>query len=309
MDLDRTLIHIAAFGGVFSRRRVEILRRRTKSFADYVGVFAVEGAEVLGQVFVVRIPYAFPDGPDRISGIAAVATRADRGRSGIARSLLEEVHRREREAGLRHSALWTNRSWGAHRLYEKLGYQDVYSSPWVIHSPIGPAPRKARRPGCRPGRRADLAEIDRFHNREAADRLGYYRRPSGFSSVEVRLGAMDPARNLIVARQGGELVGYAHFERGPFRVVCGEIVADSATVGRDLVGEVERAAVRLPCAFQHTFVTDAPGIFRGAGYASIPMGWYGMMGNALGRKWTRRQAVDRFGTEDPRFICLGGDRF
>ena len=149
MDPDRALIHLSAFGGVYPSRAVGLRRRRLKILPDYVGVFAVEAGRILGQVFVDRLPYAFRDGPGTISGIAAVGTRPDKGRAGIARLLLTEVHRREREAGIDFAALWTNRSWGAHSLYERLGYRDVYSSPWALHGPVGRRGARGRPKGIR----------------------------------------------------------------------------------------------------------------------------------------------------------------
>lgn len=309
MDLDRALIHLSAFGGVFSSRAVSLVRSRLKALADYVGVFAVENGRVLGQIFVQRIPYAFRDGPGRISGIAVVGTRPDRGRHGIARRLLTEVHQREREAGLEFAALWTNRSWGAHTLYERLGYRDVYSSPWVVHGPAGPRRRRARAPGVRPGRRTDLEEIDRLHDRECERRLGFYRRPRGFSATDVLLGSIDPGKNLIVARQGPKLVGYAHIDPSSSRVLCGELVGESSAVRRLLVSEVIRSAGKRHFVFQHTLLGDAPALFRGHGYLSVPTSWYVLMGADLRHDWTRSEAVGRFATDDPRFVCLAGDRF
>ncbi|MFZ1022518.1 MAG: GNAT family N-acetyltransferase [Thermoplasmata archaeon] len=309
METDRTLLHLAAFGGVFPRRAIELWRRRAKTAADYVGLFAAEGDALLGQVFVLRIPYVFREQTDVITGIGAVATRPDQGRSGIARSLLIEVHRREREAGIRFSALWTNRTWGAHALYEKLGYRDVYSSPWVVHAgetSRGSAPRSRELRRARP---ADLAGIDRLHDRVATGRLGFCRRPAGFSRTAVLSGWIDPAKNLIVAGANRELLGYAHLDRSPQRVVCGELVASSTAVQRSLVGEVQRTARGLPFAFQHTVVTDAPELFHDSGYSKAPRSWYGLMGNALGREWAPQDAIRQFATDDRRFLCLAGDRF
>ena len=145
---DRSLVQAAAFGGAFDRRRVEIWRRRTKVLADYVGIFAVDRGTVVGHAFVERIPYAFPGGTETITGIASVATRSDRARAGVARLVLEEIHRREREAGIRHAALWTNQSWGAHRLYEKLGYRDIHVPVLAVRASPGPARRPGRTRGA-----------------------------------------------------------------------------------------------------------------------------------------------------------------
>jgi GNAT superfamily N-acetyltransferase len=309
MDLDRALIHLSAFGGVYPSRTVDLERARLKALADYAGLFAVEGGRVLAQVFVQRIPYAFHDGPGTISGIAAVGTRPDRARAGIARRLLTEVHRREREAGIEFAALWTNRSWGAHGLYERLGYRDVYSSPWVAHGPAGRQWRGARAKGVRPGRRTDLSAIDDFHDRQCEGRLGFYRRPNGFSRVMYRLGHLDPGRNLLVARRGPRMLGYAHIDQNRWRVTCGELVGSSAAARRSLVHEVGRAAGGRHFVFQHTLLSESPEIFRGPGYRSVPTGWYAMMGLDLSRPWTTSEAIHQFATNDPKFVCLAGDRF
>jgi hypothetical protein len=47
-------------------------------------------------------------------------------RRGIANRLIDEVHKRMREAGLRFSTLGTARHRGAYTLYKRLGYEDVF---------------------------------------------------------------------------------------------------------------------------------------------------------------------------------------
>jgi len=305
-DRTRALVNMAAFGSVYSRERVDTYRRRLKCFADYVGVFAVEGDEVLGQVFVMRLPYEFPDGAGLLSAIASVGTRPDVGRTGVAETLLREAHRREREAGLRFAALWTNRSWGAHHLYEKVGYRDVYASPWVVR--LSPPPKAPKRP-ARFAKLSDLPSIERLHRRLARERLGYRERPPGWLRVDVQLGYVDPATDLLVRYERDELEGYAHLDRSSRRILCGELLATSPRVKRELIAAVGRAANSLPWAFQHTPVSDDPAMFRGPAFVYGPVGWYVMMGCELAREWTGREAEARFGTLDPRFLCLAGDRF
>jgi GNAT superfamily N-acetyltransferase len=309
MDLDRTLIHLAAFFGTFPRRSVELWRRRSKAYSDYVAVFAEEKGRVLGQVFVLRIPYTFPGGTEIIGGIAAVGTRPDRGRSGVARAVLSEVHRRERESGIRYTALWTNRSWGAHGLYEKLGYRDVYSSPWVVHGGIPTRRKGARSFLLRAARREDLLDIERFHAQQTEGRLGFSPRAVGFLRTAAAAGELDPVKELIVARRAGRLVGYVHLEQNAFRTFSGELVATTRAIRRELISAVGHAAKGLPFAFQHTPVTDDPDLFAGGGFATSPRGWYGLMGHDLQGAWSPREALRQFATEDPRFSCMSGDRF
>ncbi len=297
LETDRNLIHLASFGGAFPRRAIDLYRRRGKSFADYVAVFAVERGRLLGQTYVLRIPYTFSDGTELVSGIAGVGTRPDRGRSGVARAILTEVHRREREAGIRYSTLWTNRSWGAHNLYEELGYRDVYAFPWVAHGPTSGASRRPS--GVRPARKSDLGDIERLHARRARGRRGFLREANGYLSVAMAARGLDPAKEFIVRRAGRRLEGYALVDANPYRTICGELVATSPAARRALIAEVQRRAKRTAFAFQHATVRDAPELFRDRGYTAVRTGWYGLTANALDRTWTRPVAVDRSGPTTP----------
>ncbi len=309
LEADRSLVHLAAFGGVFGPEKIRTVRAGVNNFAEYVGVFAVDRGRLIGQIFVLRIPYAFPDGPETVGGIAAVGTSAERGRQGVARALLEEVHARERAEGIHHTALWTNRSWGAHALYEKLGYRDVYFPPTALRVHSAPRRRGPRPRGMRRGRRADLPDVDRLHAEVGQDRLGFYRRPKGMSETEARLGNLKPREHLLVYRSGGKLRGYAHVDRTPYRAVCGELVGASERVRRELVREVERATERVPLVFLNTVVTDEKGALASPRFAHSSTSWYGLMGCRPGKGWTEAEAVRTFGCRDPRFLCLAGDRF
>lgn len=309
MEGDRTLLHLAAFGGTFPRRSIALWRNRSEMLADYVGLFAVERDHLVGQLYVQRLPYRFREGTETISGLAGVATRPDRGRTRIARALLVEAQARERANGASFITLWTNRSWGAHRLYETLGFRDVYSSPWAVHDGVVPRPRKSGRIGVRPARITDLSEIEDLHARLATGRLGFCRGPRGHLRTATQAGEIDPGKELLVARGAGELLGYAHLETNRYRTICGELVATSSAARRALVEGVGRAGKGAPFAFQHTPVTDFPLLFGPPAYATSTRAWWGFMGKALGREWAAGEAVRKFATDDPRFLCLGGDRF
>ncbi len=309
MDVDRLVVHLAALGGATDRRSVGVWRRRSDLYADYVGVFAVEGGKLLGQTLVRRLPYTFPGGTEIIGAIASVGIRPDLARSGIAQGILGEVHRREREAGVRFAALWTNRSWGAHNLYQKLGYRDVYALPWAIHAARRAPARRLPPRGVRAARRSDLPDLERLHDRQAVGRLGFCRRPKRLLQTAAATHEIDPAKELVVARAGGRAIGYANIQSNPFRTLCGELVAISGDVQGTLLAEVERRAKGAPVALQHTLVGDADELLRDRGYAVLPAGWYGLLAKSLDRTWTSREAIASFATQDRRFLCQVGDRF
>jgi len=307
-DSGRALVYLAAFGGFADRANIDAWRHRTSAFAEYTGLFALDRGSVVGQTFVRRIAYTFPHGTETVSGIAAVSTRLDHARAGVARRLLEEVHRREREAGIRYSTLWTNRSWGAHRLYEKLGYRDIYNPSWAVR--VVTSGRPGRRPGgVRPGRRSDLSEMDRLHREYAKGRWGFVERPRRFLSVAAATGDFRPEEESIVVRGRDGLSGYAHLTATHSRIISGELVAMSSSARRSLVSALEGRVRSGVVAFRDGVVDDLGSLLAGRGYEVAPAGWFGLMATSLDRKRSRAQLSREFGTTDPRFLCLGGDRF
>src|SRR5208282_316560 len=272
------------------------------------GIFAVDAGTVVGQTFVLRIPYTFPHGTETVSGIAGVATRLDHARTGVARRILEEVHRREREAGIGFSTLWTNRSWGAHRLYEKLGYRDVYAPPWAVRVP--PA-RSSSPPGrnVRPGRRSDLEAIEELHRRYTEGRWGFTQRPPNFARVAVAAGDLRPREEILVAHTDGRLSGYAVIDMNQYRTICGELVATSEPVRARLATSIEARARKKPVSFRDGIVGDMNTWLCRRGYSIATAGWFGLMAMAYGRERSRAQLEREFGTRDPRFVCHDGDHF
>jgi GNAT superfamily N-acetyltransferase len=306
-DPGRALVSLAAFGEFRDRRAVELSRRPASWLAEYVGVFAVDQGAVVGQMFVERVPYTFPHGTETVSGIAGVTTRLDHARGGIARQLLEEVHRRERAAGIRHSILWTNRSWGAHRLYEKIGYRDVYAPPLAVR--ILPLPRhRSGGARVRTARRSDFRAIEGLHARSGEGRWGFAQRPARFARREAATGGFR-AEDVLIALDRGEPSGYAVVgdRRGQAR--CGELVASSSSARNRLCASVEARASAGSFTFWDGVVNDMGPELRRRGYVVSAAGWFGLMASELGRERSRAELVREFGTSDPRFRCFSGDRF
>jgi GNAT superfamily N-acetyltransferase len=306
-DPGRALVSLAAFGEARHRRTVDLWRRRSTRLADYAGVFAVDRGVVVAQAFVERFPYTFPHGSETVSGIAGVTTRLDYARTGIARRVLQEVHRREREAGIRFATLWTNRSWSAHRLYEELGYRDVYTPPLAVRI-LPPGRHRSGGRKVRAARRSDLREIERLHARSGAGRWGFAQRVDGFARRAAADGELR-MEDALVAPGRGHPSGYAVFQSDHHRISCGELVASSASTRALLVASLEARAPYGLITLRDGVVDDLGPQLRRRGYVTASAGWFGLMGTDLGRERSRTDLVREFGTHDPRFRCFAGDRF
>jgi GNAT superfamily N-acetyltransferase len=150
---------------------------------------ALEKGVPVGFVGVMDVPTRTVDGEERVGGIWAVATHPGFARRGISTALLEKAHGYFKEKGVRLVFINTKRTFVAHGLYRKLGYEDVGRSDRypMAYKVTGSA--LAGETGAfemaSEGRVADL--FQRF----TADRTGFVCRPPGFLDLQVKHGPLD----------------------------------------------------------------------------------------------------------------------
>lgn len=284
-------------------------RRTALPQAEYYAVYAVEDGTILSRVEVTRPSFTTENGPETVAGISDVSTRPDAVRRGLAGRLLEEVHRREAERGYRWAILWTRRSWGAHRLYERLGYRDV-------HSPVSalrPFPHRRRRPLSKgyawvPAQRTDAPRIERLFARATRGRIGFVPRPRGSIALKFELGWRVPEHHRILSYQGLP-VGYANLNISPFHVGTSEVLVDASEHAGPMIEALEATGRGGSFSLTNTtFVRDHEEAFRRRGYAIYPSAHLTLMAKSLaptGRPPEELEAVCR----DPRFSCHRGDVF
>jgi GNAT superfamily N-acetyltransferase len=307
LERHRGLLQLSGFQLAWTRRIIDLYRRETDLLSDYVGLYAIEANDILGQLLVFRMPYTFPTGGGTVSGISFVVTRPDAGRRGIARSLLAEAHRREHSAGIRHVTLWTSRAWAAHRIYEKLGYRDLYEVRWAFRE-------RSRKlvlpPGyrVRAGARGDLRRLERFHSQVASGRWGFVPRTKALFQTDSRAHELELG-NLRLLTHQGRLSGYALCETVPGGVTCGELLGATSRDEEVLIHAVEREAGGGFSAFAFTPLTQRARWFAQRGYAISPGAYQVWMGMTLGRSMSEESARREFGSNDRRFLCLSQDRF
>ena len=289
--------------------RTMAYRAGGRTARDYRPLFAVEGSEVLARVSTIRSNFRFHRGLVRVCGVADVVTRPDALHRGLADRLLEEHHRSAREEGVPWALLWTNRSWGAHRFYERRGYRDVYSPPVLVRR----VPRT--RPPSRPGysvRRTTPREapmLDSLFERATRGRTGFVPRPPGSFASRFRLGRR-PASAVRQLLHDRRAVGYAIVNEDPDQVTCVEAVGLRASQRLPLLELLERtAAGRWLVVARTTFAADVAGPAGRRGYAGLGTVHSTLMAKPLTgpreANWAELLRVVR----EPEFSCHIGDMF
>jgi predicted acetyltransferase len=285
-------------------------RRAGANFADYFAVYAVEREQVLSKVVVFRFPFTTRRGTVKAAGIASVTTRPDAGSRGLARLLIEDAHRREREDGAQLALLYTNRSWYAHTLYEKLGYRDVWQ-PFRALRLIGGIPDGfPGRARVRAGRISDVKAIEALHARATRGQHGFTPRPSRWLKSRLSAEHLKPA-DIGVATERGRITGFTVFHGGRNRMECWEFLSTSPASRDALLRWLEKKAQGKWLLFGGSFPSAERETLSGRGYEILPGGWTALMAAALEPGWpSDPEGMKReVGGDDPRFSSQSFDGF
>jgi GNAT superfamily N-acetyltransferase len=280
-------------------RRVKEARMMGYPVAPYFGVYAIENGRVLSTVRVLRLPYTPANGrTETVAGIQGVVTRREWSRRGLARMLFAEVHRREIEAGIRFSMLWTGHSGNAHNLYNSIGYLDVYT-PYLA---IG----RCRNPTVRPtgyvmrtARKGDAKTIERLHNDATAGRVGFTQRPRGSIAALFHFWVKPDSFRLIFRE--GKAVGYLRFQKGEGWVRSDEVVLSGDVPSGDVLKMLEAEVPRGWLILVGTFVRDARPLLRSKGFAFTDYSYYGLLSKPL--TGTHPDLSKELGTTSRSFTC------
>lgn len=289
---------------------VRRLQRAGFPATKYFGVYAVENGEVLAHVETLALPYRSGPGlPGTVLGIADVLTQPDALGRGLARRLLVHLHRREAAQGREWSFLWTHRSWGAHRLYERLGYRDVYSPPSAVRKlPSAASRRLPRGYSWRRAAVRDLGLLERLLGESTEERLGFVPRWKGSFRLKDRLG-WRPVRNHLILGYEGAAVGYASVTRDLESVAAHEVVVRESAHARAMLAALEREASGRWLTFGSTsFVAEFAPILTERKYALHSMTHVTLMARPL-RAGARSGPDPAKVAADPAYSCHRGDQF
>ncbi|MFZ0891970.1 MAG: GNAT family N-acetyltransferase [Thermoplasmata archaeon] len=278
--------------------------------ADYHAVYAIESGEIQSHVGVLWLTFTTADGSIPVAGIDNVATRPTAQRQGWAAALMEEVHRREVARGVEWAFLWTHRSWGAHRLYERLGYRDVYSPPAALKQPARKS--RARLPTgyeWRPATIRDTSRLDRLVRRAASHRLGFVTRFPRWFRARFVLEWRRPENYRILLYRSRE-VGYANLAVSDmWSVTANEVIVVDPSHIEAMIRALEISALNKWLLFETTtFVTDAANQLRERGFSLYPTTHRTLMAKRLrGEAHEPNEIVSTI--ESPKFSNHRGDMF
>lgn len=222
---DVLALNMLALGFHLDEDRMAAAREHDRRLEPYLALYAVEDGKAIGQVGAMCITLETTEGPQQFGALWAVATHPDHTRKGVASQLIEQVHGRFRDRGLRYSYLTTSRSLVAHRVYRLLGYEDLAAGQQHLAYPgvcagagtveTAGATLAGARPLCwtQVGQ-SDAATAVAIHRAATEGKLGFVHRGGAFLHGAAAHGdlAWD---DLLVLRAGSEPVGYAIAKRRP----------------------------------------------------------------------------------------------
>jgi GNAT superfamily N-acetyltransferase len=279
-------------------------------FAEYVALFAVERGQVLAEATARHFSWTSPERTETFAGVSDVVTQPEVQHRGLCTRLLRELHRRERSQGIRWVMLWTRRSWGAHRLYERLGYRDIYSPPSAVLPPrSAERPRLGKGFSLRSARRTDAPVLESIFSRATRGRCGFVPRPPNSFRARMALGWRTAKDHHLLVR-GSTPVGYFYATETPRTLSVYEgVVVERGLLPHLLDAMQRRAGRRWLTIGYSTLVTDTSDLLRERGFSLRESCQATLMARSLsdhpqhGIRELRRLA------RDPRFSCHRGDVF
>ena len=310
--LERQLAGLATAEGDApqDRRLLRQMVRRGYPASEYFGIYVAEAGRLLSKVETVLNSFTLGDHQETVVGITGVITDPDAGRRGLARAAFEEVHRREKRAGRDWAFLWTRRTWGAHRLYEKLGYRDVFFPPSAARrAPVRRSlRRRAKDARLRVAHARDAPLLERLLATSTQGRIGFLPRFSGSFRFKFEVGWRTPENHLVL-ETGGRPVGYAHIASTPAALTANEVLTVTPELGAEMVHALERvAAGRWLCFAQTTFASDHRQQLYARGYGLVPSSHLTLMAKPLAGG-ARRPLGLAGACARSEFSCHRGDVF
>ncbi len=276
------------------------LRRKKFPFSDYVGLYAVdENSNILSRVEVYRLQINTRKGIETVACIGGVATRPDSSRRGLARLLLEDALKRERAVGINLSLLWTRKSWVAHKLYENLGYEDVYEPPRAIRK-IPSSADTHRGWRIRPCKKADVKAIEDTHQAMTKGDFGFAPRRKNW---------LNKITSWHTLSRGNLPAAYAKYTTSHKYIACGEILTKRSANPEKILSSLEAASHGRWLVFHGPFVRTQNAMLVSRGYLVLDNSWGVLMAAPLTSRFKGASMRHLIGGDSDRFACFDSDGF
>ncbi len=296
-------LNMLCLGFQLTPERAALIHLHDPRAFPFFCLYAQVDNTVVGQVGVFRLPVVSTEGADEVGGVWAVCAHPAYAGQGIASRLLEEAHARMRAAGLRFSTLGTDRYRGAHRLYKKLGYQDVFSSPSIIARGASLPATKGLK--VAPAGTEYLPLADQLFEQIAGGCLGFARRHKPFFPFLERRAYLR-GKDLWIFWQGNEPVGYAlAFLTSPVL----KIANLSLIKGIDPLESLAALTHQTDAAYVQATIDrlDYRNAFAGAGLQLARETWSTFMVKPLGEEITVDDFRQLYSPGTDRFLISGMD--
>ena len=229
-----------AFGEPFNPKETEeMIRLDPRLNRSEVGLCGIEEGRVVGFVGLLELATKNVDGAtERVGGIWGVATLPNDARKGVSTLLMNEVHRHFRDKHYRFSFLATRRTYVAHDMYLKLGYEDVTEFPSAYKSIQGKKNSGRRASSTRP----DWERILDIYRRYTSDKTGFVVRDASYLEMQQKRASIDfnSKVEVIVGKNG-----YVFYSDQRKSLEVAELVPDGEERSGELIGEIESQAEGL----------------------------------------------------------------
>ncbi|MCI0482420.1 MAG: GNAT family N-acetyltransferase, partial [Candidatus Dadabacteria bacterium] len=137
-------LNAMAFNWYLDDKTARKIRKLDPACADWFALYVEDEGEIRAQVGVSYPRLMTAEGEVSPGFVWGVATHPGHARKGYQKALFEAVHSRMLEDGADLFVLMTLRSFVAHSLYEKYGYEDFIGFKWGIRQARSGPPSNLR---------------------------------------------------------------------------------------------------------------------------------------------------------------------
>lgn len=303
---DAYAISMYAFGWPLSPTRLKReIKYDDRWFEDSLLCAVVKGKAV-SQVIGLRIPTRTVDGEELVVGVAGVATLPSYARRGICTKLMQELHDRFHEEGIRMSILNTSESLVAYPMYAKLGYRDATYYPHVWKPLV--RRKRPKKSILRKYKMKDGPKIDEAFKRFTRGLYGFVIRQKGFFNARMKLWKDLKGRLFTVETDRG-ICGYVIKREQDGDVFIDELVVPS-------VRNTDRVLRELESQVKGDYIDARPlagrkqvDYFRGRGYKLIEKSWGVCMIAPLSGNLSHKEISRLYKTKEGKLCSLVSDTF